>query len=170
MKKTLTLKPVEERSAAPTLQRKGRGWSIAESRLDTIHENAREMRRNPTEAQTLLAERFARADLGNMRFRRQQVIGSAVVDFACQPLKLAVEIDEPDADLVIDQRRDRSLAEVGVEVLRFPAADVLADVEAVADKIFARMKVRWDAQRHARMHGRSQDRARPQGGGYGGRR
>jgi len=166
MKKTLTLKPVEERTDAPALQRKGRGWNIAESRLDTLHENAREMRRNPTEAQTLLAERFARADLGNMRFRRQQVIGSAVVDFACQPLKLAVEIDEPDADPVIDQRRDRSLAEVGIEVLRFSAADVLADVEAVADTIFARMKVRWEAQRHARM----QSRSRPQGGGYGGRR
>ena len=147
MKKTLTLKPVEDRADAPTLQRKGRGWSIAESRLDTLHETAREMRRNPTEAQSLLAERLVAADLGNFRFRRQQVIGSAVVDFACQPLKLAVEIDEPDADPVIDQRRDRSLAEVGVEVLRFPAADVLADVEAVASAIFAAMKGRWEAQR-----------------------
>ena len=166
MKKTLSLRPVEERTEAPALQRKGRGWNIAESRLDTLHENAREMRRNPTEAQAALTERFAQADLGRFRFRRQVVIGSAVVDFACQPLKLVVEIDEDDGiDPAIERRRDRSLAEVGVEVLRFPAAEVLADVEAVASAIFATMKVRWEAQR---SHARSKpSRGRSYGGGHG---
>ena len=56
MKKTLTVRPLEERTGAPVLQRKGRGWNIAESRLDTLHETARELRRNPTPAQTALAE------------------------------------------------------------------------------------------------------------------
>jgi hypothetical protein len=63
LKKTLTLKPVEERADAPKL-RKGRGWNIAESRLDTLHDAAREMRRSPTPAQAALAAELAKADLG----------------------------------------------------------------------------------------------------------
>ena len=54
----------------------------AESRLDTLHETAREMRRNPTEAQVLLAEGLVAAELGKFRFRRQVVIGSAIVDIS----------------------------------------------------------------------------------------
>lgn len=46
MKKTLTLKPVEERADAPKLQKKGRGWNIAESRLDTLHEQRASSRPN----------------------------------------------------------------------------------------------------------------------------
>jgi very-short-patch-repair endonuclease len=147
VRKTLTVRPVEERTDAPRLQKKGRGWNIAESRLDTLHEAAREMRRAPTAAQSLLAQALIAADLGKYRFRRQVVIGSAIVDFACQPLKVVVEIDEPGADAELDRRRDRSLAEVGIKVLRFPAEDVVADVDAVTATIIAEMKARWHEQR-----------------------
>ena len=147
MKKTLTVRPVEERTEAPALQKKGRGWNIAESRLDTLHETAREMRRNPTEAQTLLAEGLVAAELGKYRFRRQVVIGSAIVDFACHSLKLVVEIDEPDANAELDRRRDRSLAEVGIKVLRYPAAQVRDDTDAVVQAIVAEMKKSYDERR-----------------------
>lgn len=159
MKKTLTIRPPEERTEAPQLQKKGRGWNIAESRLDTLHETAREMRRHPTEAQTVLGEALVAANLGKYRLRRQVVIGSAVVDFACQPLNLAVGIDEPDANAELDRRRDASLAEVGTKVLRFTAAEVLADVEAVVGQIVAALKARYDEQR-------GRPRARPAGRGY----
>ena len=164
MKKTLTLKDPSERPETPALQRKGRGWAIAESRLDTIHDMAREMRRRPTEAQALLEDGLVRANLGKFRFRRQVVIGSAIVDFACQPLKVVVEIDEPDANPELDRRRDRSLAEVGITVLRFSAADVLGDVDGVVAQIVAAMKARWEQQR-ARP-GSGPARPRPAGGGY----
>ena len=148
MKKTLSIRPPEERPEAPVLKRKGRGWNIAESRLDTLHETAREERRNPTAAQEHLAEGLLAANLGKYRLRRQVVIGSAIVDFACQPLGLAVEIDEPDADVLLDQRRDRSLGEVGVKVLRFPAEAVMADRDAVVEAIVAALKSRWTEQRN----------------------
>ena len=147
MRKTLSVRPVEDRADAPKLQKKGRGWNIAESRLDTLHETAREMRRAPTEAQARLAEALVAANLGKYRFRRQVVIGSAIVDFACQPLKVVVEIDEPEANAELDRRRDRSLAEVGIKVLRVSAADVLADAEAVTAGIVAELKARWHEQR-----------------------
>lgn len=161
MKKTLTVLPLSERTDAPALQKRGRGWNIAESRLDSIHEAAREAKRNPTPAHKLLGEGLAAANLGKYKLKRQQVIGSAIVDFACLPLKIAVSIDEG-GDPVLISRRDFSLEAVGVQVLRFPAADVLADADAVVAQIVAAMKARYDArgarQRPQTGYGRSYPR------------
>jgi len=147
-KKRLSIRPPAERAAAPALQKKGRGWAITESRLDTLHDAAREMRRNPTQAQTVLAEALAAADAGGFKFRRQVVIGSAIVAFACQPLKIAIELDE-DADIApeVARRRDKSLAEVGIKLLRYPALAVLNDVDSVITQIIDEMKTSWATQR-----------------------
>ena len=142
-KKTLTVRPLDERTEAPVLQKRGRGWNIAESRLDTIHEMARAKKREPTAAQTLLGEKLAAAELGKYKLHRQVVIGSAIVDFACQPLKIAVAIDEG-GDEALTHRRDKSLEAVGIELLRFPVAEVLADPDAVVTAIITAMKARYD--------------------------
>lgn len=147
MKKTLSILPEAERPEAPVLQKKGRGWAISESRLDALHETAREMKRSPTPAHTLLSEGLVAANLGKFRFRRQVVIGSAIVDFACQPLKLVVLIDEEDGNPELSHRRDKSLAEVGLKVLHYPAAEVLADVDAVVAAIVAGLKARYEENR-----------------------
>jgi very-short-patch-repair endonuclease len=149
MKKTLTVLPLSERTEAPVLQKRGRGWNIAESRLDAIHELARANKREPTPAQTLLGEKLAAQELGKYKLHRQVVIGSAIVDFACQPLKLAVSIDEG-GDEAVTRRRDKSLEAVGIQLLRFPAAEVLADPDAVVVAIVAAMKARYDESRVAR--------------------
>ena len=147
MRKTLSVLPEGERPDAPQLQKMGRGWAISESRLDALHETAREMKRNPTQAQALLADGLLKANLGKFKFSRQVVIGSAICDFACRGLKIAVDIAEPDANPEIDGRRDKSLAEVGIKVLRYPAADVIADIDAVVASIVAEMKARYTDQR-----------------------
>jgi very-short-patch-repair endonuclease len=147
VRKTLSVLPEADRTEAPPLQKRGRGWNIAESRLDTLHENAREMRRNPSPAQVALGEALTRAELGKYRLKRHVVIGSAIVDFACQPLKVAVAIEEPGANPEIDRRRDKSLELVGIKVLRVAAADVLADADQVAAGIVAEMKKSYDERR-----------------------
>ncbi|MBW8785088.1 MAG: endonuclease domain-containing protein, partial [Novosphingobium sp.] len=157
------LRQPDERTPAPPLERKGRGWKIAESRLDTLHQRARELRRSPSPAQALLGERLTGAELGKFKFRREVVIGSAIVDFACQPLAVVVEIDQPDGDPLIEQRRDRSLGEVGFTVLRFTEAEVLADSDAVVATIIARMKARYD-ERRAKPRASGQARSRHQQG------
>ena len=146
MKKTLTVLPLSERTEAPALQKRGRGWNIAESRLDAIHEMARAAKREPSPAQALLGEKLIAAELGKFKLNRQQVIGSAIVDFACQPLKVAVVIDEG-GDEAITRRRDKSLEAVGILLLRFAAVDVLADPDAVVASIVAAMKARYENQR-----------------------
>lgn len=156
MKKTLTVRPPEEREEAPAIQKKGRGWAISTTRLDAIHEQARIAKLNPTEAQKILGAKLNEANLGKFKLTRQQVIGSAIVDFACNPLKIAVSIDEG-GDPVLVARRDKSLEAVGVQVLRFPAAEVLADPDAVVTQIVAAMKARYDERGRAR-------RSQPRGG------
>lgn len=124
---------------APTLHKKGRGWAISESRLDALHERAREMRRNPSPAQEALAEALTRVETGGYSFKRQAVIGSAIVDFACKQLMLVVEIDG-DADAAFTAARDKSLGEVGYRVERIAAADVLADPDAAAQRVSDAMR------------------------------
>jgi len=146
---TLTLREPTDPAAPTRVTKKGRGWAIGEKRLDTLHERAREMRRNPTPAQTALAGALAATDTGGFSFKRQAVIGSAIVAFACKPLMLVVELDD-DADAGLTASRDRSLAEVGYRILRIPAADALADPQAAAAHIVEVMRARWHERRERR--------------------
>lgn len=158
-KKTLTILAPEDRAEAPAIERRGRGWTISKARLDAIHEQARIAKLNPTEAQKALGAKLNEANLGKFKLTRQQVIGSAIVDFACNPLKIAVSIDEG-GDPALIMRRDKSLEAVGVQVLRFAAADVLADPDAVAAQIVAAMKARYDERGRARRAYATQGRRR----------
>jgi very-short-patch-repair endonuclease len=155
LKKTLTLRPADEREEAPPLQKKGRGWAIAETRLDAIHEAARAQKRDPSPAHAALAAELAKEELGKFKPKAHAVIGSAIANFACQPLKLVVMISEEDVAPELAQRRDRSLADVGLKVVRFAAADVLADPAEAARATVAALKARYDEQRAARSAPRS---------------
>ncbi|ABC64647.1 endonuclease domain-containing protein [Erythrobacter litoralis] len=142
-RKTLKLRDESDQDdAAATLNKKGRGWKISEKRLDALHDRARKMRRHPSEAHKALAARFAKEDFGKFKFQKQVVIGSAIMDFASHPLGLAIDIEEAD-DTELAKRRDKSLAAVGIEVLRLPAQDILDDMEAVMKTVFAAMNARY---------------------------
>lgn len=140
-------------SAAPAIKKKGRGWEISEKRLDALHERAREMRRHSTLAHKALAERFARADLGRYKFTRHMVIGSAIVDFGCHNLGMAIVIDEEGVDPAIAARRDKSLAAIGIRVMHITAADIVENMDDVLARITAGMRLRIaDKQAARREH------------------
>lgn len=145
---------------APTLQKKGRGWAISESRLDALHERSREMRRNPSPAQEALADALTRVETGGYTFKRQAVIGSAIVDFACKQLMLVVELDGDD-DAAFTAARDKSLAEVGYRVERIAAAHVLADPDAAAQRISDAMRALHTERRAKRSATRRPAPRRP---------
>jgi len=156
-KKTLTLR--EPSAEAPTVKKKGRGWEISEKRLDALHERAREMRRNPTPAQDALAAALGAVETGGYAFKRQAVIGSAIVDFACKPLMLVIEL-AGDEDAAFAAMRDRSLAEVGYRVERIAAADVLADPAGAAAHVSAMMRERWHERKGRAKPNRAPQRRR----------
>ena len=157
-RKTLSVR--EPSGDAPTVKKKGRGWEISDKRLDALHERAREMRRNPTPAQEALAAALGEVETGGFTFKRQAVIGSAIVDFACKDLMLVIELSG-DEDAAFAATRDRSLTEVGYRVERIAADTVLADPAGAAAHVSAVMRERWHERRNRHRaqnssHGRRQ--------------
>ena len=147
-RKTLGLKETSE--TEPTLNKKGRGWKISDKRLDELHDRAREMRRFASPANKALAAKFAGADLGRYTFKRFAVVGSAIVDFNCHNLGMAIMIDEEDADEKLAKRRDKSLEAVGIRVMRIKAGDILENMDAVLQRITAGMRMRIADKQQAR--------------------
>ncbi|MCP5395746.1 MAG: DUF559 domain-containing protein [Sphingomonadaceae bacterium] len=148
-RKTLNLRDTSD-SEAPALKKKGRGWEISESRLDVLHDQARAMRREASPANKALAERFAKADLGRYSFTRYAVVGSAIVDFNCHNLGMAIAIDEEGQNDALAKRRDKSLESVGIRVMRIAAKDILEDMDAVLARITAGMRLRIADKAEAR--------------------
>jgi very-short-patch-repair endonuclease len=101
---------------------------------------ARSLRASLTPPEVALWVALRRRDLGGIRFRRQHPLGPWVLDFYCAERRLAVEVDgqgHNHGPLGRDERRDSDLAQRGVRVLRFTAADVMGDIEAVLATILA---------------------------------
>jgi very-short-patch-repair endonuclease len=149
-RKTLQLRDPSDTAEAPTLKKKGRGWEVSEKRLDALHERARDMRRHSSEAHKALAARFAKADLGRYKFTRHAVVGSAIVDFNCHNLGMAIAIDEEGEDEKLARRRDKSLESVGIRVMHIKAADVLENMDGVLQRITAGMRMRIEDKKAAR--------------------
>lgn len=72
---------------------------------------------------------------GGYKFRRQHPLGNFVLDFVCLERRLAIEIDGISHNMgdrpERDAKRNIILGERGFRILRIPARDVLADLEAV---------------------------------------
>ena len=150
-RKTLQIKPASEQDdTAPALKKRGRGWEISEKRLDALHDMARQKRRDASEAHKALAARFSKADLGRYTFKRFAVVGSAIVDFNCHNLGMAIMIDEEGQDETIAKRRDKSLESVGIRVMRIKATDILENMDAVLQRITAGMRMRIADRNEAR--------------------
>ena len=99
---------------------------------------ARAMRRNMTLPEGLLWQ-VLRQRPGGFKFRRQHPVGPFVVDFYCPARHLAIEVDGVSHNMGDnpgrDVRRDAYLREKGLRVIRFDAADVLHNMDAVAHTI-----------------------------------
>jgi very-short-patch-repair endonuclease len=75
------------------------------------------------------------------RFRRQHPAGNYVLDFYCAPAVLAIEVDGEAHDRgdrpARDAHRDAWLAAQGVHVIRYPAQEVMTNLEGVVRQIIA---------------------------------
>src|SRR5436305_2054813 len=84
---------------------------------------AREMRREPTDAEKKIWHLLRDRRCGGFKFRRQVPMAGYVIDFLCEGASLAVELDgeqhaEPGA-VEYDRRRTDVLSERGIRVIRF---------------------------------------------------
>ncbi|GIW71093.1 MAG: hypothetical protein KatS3mg102_0635 [Planctomycetota bacterium] len=102
-----------------------------------MHERARELRKEQTEAEAVLWRRLRRRQLEGWKFRRQHPVGPYVVDFVCLARHLVVEVDggQHIERAEFDRRRSRFLQSRGLRVLRFWNNEVLGQLEAVLETI-----------------------------------
>ncbi|MGB3738967.1 MAG: DUF559 domain-containing protein, partial [Pontixanthobacter sp.] len=111
------------------------GWNISEARKDKLHDRARFNRRHPSDAHQRLWGLLKDKGVG-FTFNREVVMGSSVVDFACKPRWLVVEISGgSEADTTIEELSDRKLRDVGVRVLRFSQEQIMGDLDPVREAI-----------------------------------
>ena len=98
-----------------------------------VRERARDLRKNPTEAERFLWRHLRRRQLGGFRFRRQHAIGPYILDFYCFEERVAIEVDggQHTSQGAYDSERTSFLESEGVRVLRFWNNQVLGEIEAV---------------------------------------
>jgi very-short-patch-repair endonuclease len=105
---------------------------------------SRELRNNSTYSERTLWSRLRGKQLLGVQFYRQKPIGDYVVDFYAPKAKLVVEVDGSqhlmDEAIEKDQTRDRYLAGLGLEVLRFNSREVLTHTDEVVEVIFRKMQ------------------------------
>ena len=99
-----------------------------------LKNEASDMRKNPTEAESILWKLIRKKQLG-VRFNRQYVIDTYVVDFVCLEKQLILEVDgkyhSSEEQLRWDEQRTDILNNLGFEVLRFKNEEVLCAPESV---------------------------------------
>jgi len=101
-------------------------------------EQARRMRKGPTQAEALLWEKLRKRRLGGLRFRRQNIIYVFIVDFYCPEAKMVIEVDGPvhEKQKEYDRVREECLKELGYQIVRFSNKDVIKDIEMVLAEIY----------------------------------
>jgi very-short-patch-repair endonuclease len=106
---------------------------------DTKRDRARQFRRGATEAEAVLWTALRGRKLGGLKFRRQQPVLGFIVDFYCEALNLAIEVDggvhDGEASKAYDAERDAALKAYGLRILRLRNEDVLPQADAAMAKI-----------------------------------
>ena len=112
--------------------------------------NARQLRKDMTDAEQVIWTRIRRKQLLGVQFYRQKPIGSYIVDFFAPKAKLVVEVDGSQHMATEHARRDRQrdayLVNLGLSVLRFNSLQVLQETDAVVEIIFGRLSERFDCK------------------------
>lgn len=111
--------------------------SEVQARRKWLIKRARYMRANPTEAERRIWNILRHRRLGELRWRRQEIIDDLyIVDFICFEHRLIIEADgSQHADNEEDAARDAYLQSQGFRVLRFWNGDILANIEGLAESV-----------------------------------
>ena len=133
--------PLPERRGGSNSFASAWGAHTADStQYDLLESNARENRKNPTEAESAMWDLLKSNNIG-LHFRRQHVILDYIVDFICIEKGLVIELDggyhtNPEQK-EYDDNRTAHLEQLGYTELRFTNEELLCAPEQVIAKIKA---------------------------------
>ena len=107
-----------------------------------LKEKAREMRHNPTEAESALWGILRNKQLG-YKFHRQYVVETYIVDFVCLDKLLIVELDGKyhslSEQIERDKERENRLCQLGFRILRITNEELFVTTETTIEKIKAEL-------------------------------
>jgi adenine-specific DNA-methyltransferase len=107
--------------------------------MKKIIQNARNLRKNATDAEKLLWSKLRARQLLNLKFNRQVPFPPYILDFYCEELSLAIELDGGQHNnpehAQNDEKRSVFLNSKGVKILRFWNNDVLKNIVGVLKTI-----------------------------------
>jgi very-short-patch-repair endonuclease len=116
----------------------GEGWGGGESFLvDNLLNLAKSLRKRPTDAEKRLWLHLKSKQINGLKFRRQEPIGTYIVDFVCFEQRLIIELDggQHAGQQAQDQERESWFRSQGFKTLRFWNHEVLANIEGVLEVI-----------------------------------
>jgi len=105
--------------------------------IGTLLERAKEMRKNPTDAENALWQALRKKKL-DVKFRRQHPIYKYIVDFVCLEKNLIVEVDGKIHEYQLNKDAQRTLEleqKKGFKVIRFYNEEILNNLNDVINKI-----------------------------------
>ena len=104
-----------------------------------IFENAKEMRKSPTEAEAVLWEVLRARRCCGLKFRRQHPVKDFILDFYCHEFLFGIEVDgsvhDNEEAKEYDENRTAELENLGITLLRFKNEEVLTDLSKVVAAI-----------------------------------
>lgn len=114
-------------------------WLVTPAVQQRMLEISREFRREPQPSEAVLWYELRNRKLLGAKFRRQQPIGSFVVDFYCDQAGLVVEVDGPihQYQQRADRERQEMLESLELRVIRVSAENVVSNMLLVLSAISA---------------------------------
>lgn len=114
--------------------------------LKYLKAHRKNLRNNPTKAETMLWKALRKNQLEGRKFRRQHSISNYILDFYCPEEKLAVEVDgEVHYNMVneqYDHKRKLFLENYGIQLLRFENKQIFENLDIVLEAIKDRFRTK----------------------------
>lgn len=111
---------------------------------NSLKDNRRKLRNNPTEAERILWKYLRNRQIENIKFRRQFSVDNFILDYFAPVIKLVIEVDGythfKDVEVKYDKRRQLKLETNGLEFLRFTNTEVIEATDYVVERIIDKVK------------------------------
>jgi len=105
----------------------------------SIFKLAKELRKNATEAETILWSKLNKNKVLGLQFRRQHPINMFIADFYCPKINLVIEVDGSIHEIpefkVHDNGRSDFLNDNGITVIRFSNEQITNEIDSTMKEI-----------------------------------
>ncbi len=101
------------------------------------------MRKEQTDAEQLMWQLLRNRNFCGFKFRRQFPIAGYIIDFFCDEVNLAIELDggghAEDEQIAYDKAREKILNGSGIRIIRFWNHEFLNNTDTILEEIYRQL-------------------------------